>query len=122
MRPPDPKKGLEYGDADALTLFFWNIDDFRTHRPMIDKFDKIKLSRHQQANLEDGVPGHDLTRDEAEEIIKNAVRTETQPDGRGRFWGIVGQKPYRVVVSAVASAVTSVGRVVTAHRSRTPKE
>ncbi len=93
---------------------------------MTEKFDKIKLSRHQQQNLDDEVPGHDLTREAAEEIIRNPVHTDTQPDGRERFWGFVGQKTYRAVVSAAASAVAStvlsVGRVVTGHRDRTPKE
>ncbi len=93
---------------------------------MIDKFDKIKLSRHQQQNLDDEVPGHDLTREEAEEIIRNPDHTDTQPDGRERFWGFVRSKQYRVAVSATASAamsgVVSVGRVITGHRDRPPKK
>ena len=54
---------------------------------MTDKFDKIKLSRQQQQNLDDEVPGHDLKREDAEEIIRNPVHTDTHPDGRERFWG-----------------------------------
>ncbi len=102
-----------------------DFDDVPTREPMTDKFHKIKLSRHQQQNLNYEVPGHDLTREEAEEIIRNPAHTDTQPDGRERFWGFVRSKQYRVAVSATVSAavsgVVSVGRVVTGHRDRTPR-
>jgi hypothetical protein len=89
-------------------------------------FEKVKLSRHQQANVNTRRGGHDISAADARAIMENYIEVEVQQDGRERFWGYVRGELYRVVVSATTTdgdfEVLGVERVVTAHRDRLPKK
>ena len=90
------------------------------------KFEKVKLSRHQQDHLENDNPGHDLAAAEADEIMHSPIKVDVQADGRERFWGYVRGKLYRVTVSATTTTtsrgVLGVERVVSGHRDSLPKK
>lgn len=47
-----------------------------------------------------------LKREWCEDVVKNSVRTEVQPDGRVRFWGFVAELGKYLRVVTLADGVT----------------
>lgn len=88
------------------------------------KFLKAKPSGHFLENLRTRDDRKEITPEVAEEVIRDATVVNVQDNGRFKYAGqssTLGY-PLYVVVSAAVSAGNTIGRLVTAYKSRALKK
>lgn len=89
------------------------------------KFDKIKPSRHFEANQQTRIDRKDITVSLVEDVMKNPLEVRQGRNGRVEYVGTSPTLPDTVItiaVSATTSAGNSIGRVVTGYKDRRAKK